>query len=206
MQTESPMKMADGSVFSKIRTTNGLTQETLSNQIKMAFARNIISSGRDVLYMGVYNDVIDKITKWLLNGDNYRNLLLYGGVGIGKTTCLRSVAEVLSNTRAFGYIAFISANSISSEKFFNGDGWRVVNTYPLVMIDDIGTELSDFKVYGTDIHPMKIIIEERYLHKLPIIATTNLTFEDFGDKYGMRVMDRMKEFDIIKVNINKSLR
>lgn len=156
--------------------------------------------------MDIYNDVIDKITIWLLKGDAYRNLLLYGGVGIGKTTCLMSIAEVLSSTKAFGYISFVSANSISSERFYNDDGWRVVNTYPLVMIDDIGTEATDFKVYGTDIHPMKMIIEERYLHKLPIIATTNLTFEDFGDKYGMRVMDRMKEYDVLAIDIDNSLR
>ena len=186
--------------------TNGVTIETLSNQIKIAFTQRVLDSRDELLYPERFDKLIDDISRWLLNGDKYRNLLLYGGVGIGKTTCLRSVVDVLTNTKMFGYIAFFSANSMVSEQFVNSDGWRIATTYPLIFIDDIGTEQSDFKIYGTGITPIKTIIEERYLHKLPIVATTNLSFDEFGDRYGTRVMDRIKEYDVLKVNINQSLR
>ena len=183
-----------------------MSKENLSKAIKRAFINRVLCSRDTILYQEEFNDAIDKIAIWLLSGNNYKNLMLYGGVGIGKTTCLWSIAEVLATTRAFGYVHFFSANSIVNENFINGDGWRLINNSPLALIDDVGTESSDIKIYGSLLCPMKTVLENRYLHKRPTIITSNLSLDMFGDKYGERVMDRMKEYDTIVLDINESLR
>lgn len=193
-------------VFSMIRDTKGVNEASLANAIKREYVKRVLTNKSQLLYPDKFDNVCEAISKWLLKDDRYKNLIIYGGVGIGKTTLLESLASVLSRTRAFGFLGLFSANRISSDKFIQSDGWRLLNDQLLVLIDDIGAENTELKSYGTNLTPIRTVIEERYYKKLPLIATTNLTMDKIGELYGGRVMDRIQEYDVLTYDIKESFR
>lgn len=78
-----------------------------------------------------------------------------------------------------------------------------------VCYNDLGTESMQSKHYGNAINVMEYIILESYEKKVPYFhrhVTTNLTFDQVKEYYGVRVLDRIKEcFNIIEVR-GESLR
>jgi DNA replication protein DnaC len=189
-----------------IRETKGVNEISLSNAIKKEYVRRVLESKNELLYPQKFDEVCEGLSRWLLCDDRYKNLIIYGGVGIGKTTLLESLASVLARTQAFGFLGLFSANRIASDKFIQSDGWRLLNDQLLVLIDDIGSETTELKSYGTNLTPIKTVIEERYYKKLPLIATTNLTLDKIRELYGDRVMDRIQEYDLLTYDIKESLR
>jgi len=83
------------------------------------------------------------------------------------------------------------------ECFVNGKGG-------MIYLDDVGSESTPVKHYGTDIHWFKDFIEVWYAKKHPfnkLIISTNLSKKQIEEKYGYRVRSRMEEmFNIIDVN------
>ena len=61
---------------------------------------------------------------------------------------------------------------------------------PLVL-DDLGTEYADAKGFFSQI--LDRLIDARYREYAPTIITTNLNAKSFGERYGERVVDRLRE-------------
>lgn len=104
-----------------------------------------------------------------------KGLLLFGGVGYGKTFAAACIANELIEQ---GYPVMITSithiiNQISGmyEKQHFIDG---LNEYPLLILDDFGTEGDT--PYRTEI--ATAIIDARYRAFLPLIVTTNLTADE----------------------------
>lgn len=76
----------------------------------------------------------------------------------------------------------------------------------LLFIDDLGTEPSSVKDYGTPRTPMVELLYKRYDWKLPVIFTTNYTFSDIEKVYNARVADRLKDMCDLLVFENGSYR
>lgn len=142
-----------------------------------------------------------------------KGIILFGGVGVGKTTLMRAFGR---NQRA-SYVLRM-CREIEDEFSMKDGGDRILKQYsaPLypkdivdnpfghrafgICFDDLGTEpLSKF--YGKDANVMAEIILNRYDKELPNIMThitTNLSVKEIEDKYGSRVTDRMREmFNLI---------
>lgn len=126
-----------------------------------------------------------------------KGLLLRGISGIGKTylpTCLKD--------NPLNPIKIVNILEITD--YVKEDGEYEVRTNGKIFcIDDIGTEPTPIKHYGTDINWFKNFIELYYAKKQPfnrVIISTNLNFELLTEKYGYRVTSRMKEmFNTINV-------
>lgn len=136
-------------------------------------------------------------------GDLNKGLLLFGGVGIGKTTLMHFFKR---NPRATYKV--LSCRDIESD--FSSEGEKSVRicSYNISIpeneflqkeigycFDDLGTE-ANAKYYGKEKNVMAEILLNRYDNRLPFMythVTTNLSHAEVKEQYGIRVYDRMKE-------------
>lgn len=150
-----------------------------------------------------------------------RGLLIFGGVGVGKTTLL----QMFRRNQAFSY-RLISCRDIENEYGVDGPEAisRYTENYPVATnsnpfgaleigycFDDLGTENAVTKHFGNSKNVMADIILNRYDRikqmtepgKTPDFRsthiTTNLSADELFNLYGTRVNDRIAEmFNLIK--------
>ena len=149
---------------------------------------------------------IEKTAKWI-TGDNYKvGLMVYGGVGNGKTTLLRAINDLLSSmysnrkrwddNLAIEYVTAIEIFNIT--KSDDQSRYKRIKDSDVLFIDDLGVEPITAKVWGNEISPITDIIYHRYDEQLCTIVTSNLSDEALKERYGLRMADRMEEmFDSI---------
>lgn len=123
-----------------------------------------------------------------------QGLLFYGGVGTGKTFAAACIANHLLNQR-IPVIMTSFVKLLESMQGFSEDDSALIarlNRAKLLIIDDLGAERStDYaleKVYD--------IVDSRYLAKLPIILTTNLSMTELKESTDIRytrIYDRIFE-------------
>lgn len=165
---------------------------------------------------------IDKVSRWLTSDDTKPMLLLYGGVGNGKTTMAKAVIRLcitLSSTMRDlsnkirddkeSHRLYIQSGNIRIPRMYtaqdlakkaqsNPDELEKIANARFLIIDDLGCEPAVVKNYGTEVTPITDIIYKRYEEMSPLIVTTNLTKADIRNIYGARVADRFNEvFDTI---------
>ena len=119
-------------------------------------------------------------------------LLMYGGVGTGKTFAAACIANYLLDQKIpVVMISFIKLLELL-EKNADNDIIQNLQSAKLLVLDDLGAERRTSyaleKVYN--------IIDARYRSKLPVILTTNLTMDEMMDAESMqyeRIYDRIFE-------------
>lgn len=126
----------------------------------------------------------------VLKLDYRKGLFIVGTTGLGKTEIIKAVKDNPLNPIAI-YSMLDIADFVKKEGEFNLKiGSRII------CLDDVGTEQSTVKYYGTDISWFKDFIENYYLNEHPfsrLIITTNLTGDQIEERYGKRVRSRMRE-------------
>jgi DNA replication protein DnaC len=140
-----------------------------------------------------------------------KGILLFGGVGVGKTTLMQMFAQ----NQAFSY-RIVSCRQVGADFIKDGEDAlsRYSSNYDIPVnsnpyghqvigycFDDLGTERSDIKHYGNSKNVMTDILLNRYDSKLDPRSThitTNLSAEEIEATYGTRVIDRIRErFNLI---------
>jgi hypothetical protein len=154
-----------------------------------------------------------------------KGLLLYGGIGIGKTAIFqifirnqvasyrvvscREIANGYSNNAAKGSKAtdylddYIDEIDPTVNNPFKQDGWGIC-------FDDLGTESSK-KTFGNEVNVMEEILLSRYDRRNVLLnkthITTNLKADEIEENYGPRVRSRMREmFNYIKFDSKEDMR
>lgn len=132
-----------------------------------------------------------------------KSMVLSGANGTGKTRRLRFAAGFLR-------VPFVGARQFGCEfcreltegydigkaaKLTTFDSVLGRTEYHGLAIDDLGTEWGEAVVFGTRIHPMQAVLEERLDHwkEARTLLSTNLNGEELRERYGERVYSRMKE-------------
>lgn len=141
------------------------------------------------------------------SGDLNRGLLLYGAVGVGKTSLMQ---VFFRNHRQ----SFVVVSCRQVESAFAQEGNQGLMKYfdhsRAFCFDDLGTEPAVTKYYGTDKAAMTEVLLNRYDFRMPYNCThitTNLSAEEIKQRYGTRVVDRMREmFNFIEFKTTKSRR
>ncbi|MBP5488984.1 MAG: ATP-binding protein [Lachnospiraceae bacterium] len=137
-------------------------------------------------------------------GKVYRNLLLNGNTGVGKTFLTNCIAkELLDRGNTVLYLSAFRLFEIFSYYRF-GDRERsqkasmdfdTILDCDLLIIDDLGTEIPSS--YTTS--QLFICLEERDLRHAPTLISTNLSMDELGKRYSDRIASRLFTFQYIKL-------
>lgn len=115
-------------------------------------------------------------------------LLLWGGVGTGKTFAAHAIANELIKRDIPAYITSLSR--ILNSGFDKTDVLRRIRETPLVCFDDLGAERSS--QYALE--QVFMLVDERYMTQRPLIVTTNLTLDEIKHP---KDIDRKRIYDRI---------
>ena len=131
----------------------------------------------------------------------YKNALIMGGTGVGKSYLMYAVAnEFMKNGFSVLYVSAIKLNFlmlsyhtsfVSERDVYLAD----VIDCDLLIIDDLGSEQKIKNV--TDEYLLKILDEREKADK-PVFVTTNLNEEQLKNSYNERVFSRL-------FNVNKTI-
>lgn len=140
---------------------------------------------------------VSRSAKWL-TGDYKVGLILYGGVGNGKTTLAKSICELISilfNKNAYDGkgVSKVSALELSKIIIDDPGRYKKIKETELLFIDDIGTEPANVKSWGNECSPLTELIYFRYDQQLFTLATSNLNDAELKERYGLRISDRFNE-------------
>ena len=169
-------------------------------ELKKAYDSFVQGKGKIVVMDRYTVQVMTSAAQWLA-GEGKPWLMLRGNIGVGKTTLGLSVRRVLAeHGTSTEEIDAISIAEVYQED--KAEYQRLLKVKSL-LIDDIGTEPSMVKQFGNETSPMAMMITERYRYRerlgLTTIITTNLSVEELTERYGARVVDRLRELcDVIK--------
>lgn len=136
-----------------------------------------------------------------LNYSLSKGLLIRGVSGLGKTHLVKCVE---SNERS--PILILSVIEIIDQIKSDGEYSLNMAGKKILYLDDVGTEESPVKYYGTNINWFKDFLELYYSKSKPfknLMISTNLSFAQMEEKYGFRVRSRMKDmFNVVDVHGN----
>lgn len=128
---------------------------------------------------------------------------LGGGVGSGKTTLMKAMYDYIKKVQTIRegseahhapfscrYLTSMELAAMMSE---DKGTWNVIKNYQVLFIDDVGQEARNVMSYGNGVSPFVELINNRYNEQLGLVFTTNLSPRQFGEIYGERVADRLRE-------------
>ncbi len=133
----------------------------------------------------------------------YKNLLLFGKTGVGKTFLSSCIAkELIDKSYSVIYISSISLFDILADAEFSRDNIDAkhkaeqISHCDLLIIDDLGTELSNAYTNSA----LFSILNERLVSTKATIISTNLAFPEIMQRYSERITSRLtKDYTFIKI-------
>ena len=143
-------------------------------------------------------DYAEKVIDWATNVEK-PCLMLFGGVGCGKTTMLNAFCKMIT-TLYYSNISYErrgfqweSAETIANWARYDKPRFEDFKRCEWAAIDDLGIEPNEISDYGTMTYPIRDILMHRYEQNLLTIISTNLPPRSLTEKYGTRVGDRLAE-------------
>ncbi len=123
-----------------------------------------------------------------------RDMLIYGGVGTGKTHLVVAMLNKLINANI--YCRYTTEHNLLDlyfqKKYDEFNAFKKVN---ILVIDELGKrELVDWQMIQ-----LEELISYRYNEMLPTIFITNMTENEFKSFVGDRVTSRLRENKVIRV-------
>lgn len=124
---------------------------------------------------------------------NEENLLFYGSTGLGKTFLINCISKALLNKNkmviyqtAFKLIEILE-NIRFGEKFSNKERYNLLFEADLLVIDDLGTEMTNSFTNSELFN----LINSRLLSSKKTIISTNLTPKEIIERYDDRIFSRL---------------
>lgn len=124
----------------------------------------------------------------------FRNLLIYGETGTGKSFLSHCIAREL--IRAGRSVLYLTADDLfeflATDRFERGRSGPVrhsdhIFSADLLIIDDLGTEITNSFVLSQ----LFRCVNERLIKKKSTIISTNLNLSEFQDRYSERISSRI---------------
>lgn len=138
----------------------------------------------------------DSIAEWVADNKR-RGLLAVGDTGRGKTRlCMDVIPDILQDT---GLKCFRVSSYAMSRNFDEMLQAKVL------MIDDVGVE-DKASFYGERRDLFMEIVDHSERNGVLLIVTTNMTLDELRQRYGNRVIDRLRQIVLPVVFKGESLR
>ena len=123
----------------------------------------------------------------------WRNIVLSGAGGLGKSFLLNCVYERVSSrglpaTRSTAYRVFDAMRKRHMGDDGGADGFAALLETPLLLVDDLGTEPM---MRNITVEYLFLLLNERMEAGLSTMVTTNLTPAQIQERYGERVCSRL---------------
>ena len=123
----------------------------------------------------------------------WRNIVLSGAGGLGKSFLLNCVYERVSSrglpaTRSTAYRVFDAMRKRHMGDGEGADGFAALLETPLLLVDDLGTEPM---MRNITVEYLFLLLNERMEAGLSTMVTTNLTPAQIQERYGERVCSRL---------------
>ncbi len=138
--------------------------------------------------------IFDTCRKYAQNFSlNSKNLIFFGGAGLGKTHLSLAIANVVIN-KGFNVCYGTSQNicdDLQSEQFGRTENISYTKNQvlgcDLLVLDDLGTEIDNQYSIATIYN----IVNSRLLAGRPTVISTNYTFSKLEEKYDKRITSRL---------------
>lgn len=197
-----------------------LVEQDVLTLLTASYERQVRLRSKNYIADAATKTNLRKMATWLTTPERKPMLLLYGGIGNGKTTMAKAVVSLLSTLQTkigerikqgssgiseeednFLYALrshirvprIYTAQDIASLASSDQEEYQRISRAGFLVIDDFGCEPIEVKNYGTSVTPVTDILYKRYDDLQPTIVTTNLTMQDIEEEYGQRVRDRFDE-------------
>lgn len=137
------------------------------------------------------NDEIKDLVKKSFDED--KGIFLYGNTGVGKTYILNALANAKNvSVRNFTETLVEFRDAMQKGCYYEKIKDTIAEDY--LFIDDIGSEtLSNYVVEF-----LYIIVNGRYENMKRTVLATNLSINEFEDRYGDRILSRLGEMCVFK--------
>lgn len=157
---------------------------------------------------------VRQAAKWLC-GDNFKpSLMLYGRVGSGKSTLARAIVRLIGflydryemgdRRCSVTCCSALDLSRIAAEDISRIQQYKYTK---LLFLDDMGMEQATVKNWGNEFSPVVELLYYRYDFQKFTIITSNLKGDQFRERYGDRIGDRMLEmFNTIEFDQTLSYR
>lgn len=154
-----------------------------------------IPNSREVLYSAIRYFVslekkeavwlpeYERVASWL-SGNDGRGLFLYGNCGRGKSILCRYALPAILLKYAGKVVSVFDIQDMNKDV-------DLVLSKHIISLDDIGTEEISIK-YGERRMAFAEIMDAAEKHGKLVIVSTNLSEDDLRERYGDRVLDRIK--------------
>lgn len=120
-----------------------------------------------------------------------KGLFIYGGTGTGKTYILHALAK-LKELAVFNFVEMLSeSKSMFGKVQYKDIFWFLEEDH--LLIDDVGSEKTTDFVQEF----LYLIVNKRYNNMKRTVLTTNLSLEDFRERYGDRILSRISEMCVL---------
>ena len=157
-----------------------------------------------------------KLAESVFEDENYKvskNLLLIGSSGTGKTLTMQIFSDYLRLTENPAVFQNVSVTQMMNHYKINGNiDWFTFNEIQSnraegkpfnICLNDIGLETENQKSYGTALNSVidewlyaRYEIYQQFAMKYHL--TSNLAVKDFKQRFGTRLIDRFKSFNVIE--------
>lgn len=125
-------------------------------------------------------------------GSENKSIFIHGNTGVGKTYFCHAVANG-KKEKVENFVSMLYEFRDYIQRGCFSERVDSLCDKEYLIIDDIGSEkTSDFVIEF-----IYTIVNRRYENLKKTILTTNLTFKDFGDRYGDRILSRIAEMCVL---------
>ncbi len=174
----------------------GYDEESVCQMLKVCYQKVVSNRGKSYIDDDKTNNAIKKAAKWL-TGNHKVGLLLYGGVGNGKSTLTIAICNLIDllneQTWGSGSVDIVTALNLANVAINDSNRFDRIKKAEKLIIDDLGTEPSSVKNWGNEISPVTEILYYRYDRMLFTVVTSNLNDNEIKERYGIRIADRIDE-------------